>query len=230
MKNMPSLIDLTLLDHQASVDDIKTLVYKGTQNAVAAFCVFPQHLNLIPETSLIPRASVVNFPTGNESHHLVLKAIDAIATQHVIHEIDYVFPYQAYLDGDRDYALSCSADAFKRCQQHGLLFKVILETGALPSSDLIYQLSADVINNGCNFLKTSTGKIATGATIPAAKAMLSAIIDSKKICGIKLSGGIKTIEQAEQYILLAENMMHKTVDKTWFRIGASGLLDLLSPG
>ena len=227
MKNIPSLIDLTLLDHQATVHDINQLTTKGIQKHVAALCVLPQHLDLIPETSPIPRATVVNFPTGNESRPQVLQAIDYIATHHIINEIDYVFPYQAYLDGDRDHALSCCAEAFKHCQEHGLLFKVILETGALPSSEMIYQLSTDVINNGCDFLKTSTGKITTGATLPAATAMLSAIIDSKKTCGIKLSGGIRTIEQAESYILLAEDMMKATVDKSWFRLGASGLLDHL---
>ena len=66
----------------------------------------------------------------------------------------------------------------------------------------------------------------TGATLSAATAMLTAIVDSKKTCGIKLSGGIKTIEQAQSYIVLAEDMMRVPVDKHWFRIGASTLLDL----
>ena len=227
MINCQLLIDLTLLDQQATEDDIKQLAQKGAQYNVAALCVHSHHLNFIPPTSTLTRATVINFPTGNESHNDMLNAIDQIAANHFIQEIDYVFPYQRYLQGDKVWALSCSADIYKRCKEHNLLLKVILETGALPSSEAIYQLSLDVIHHGCDFLKTSTGKIATGATIPAAQAMLTAIIDSQQHCGIKLSGGIKTPEQATSYIVLAEKMMGKTANKNWFRIGASSLLDLL---
>ena len=221
LETIASLIDLTLLNSHTTTDDISNLTIKGEQHHVAALCVFPQHLDLIPISSSITRATVINFPSGNEPHHLVLQAVQQIATHHRIDEIDYVFPYQTYLNGDSAYALSCSAEVYQRCKQHGLTFKVILETGALPSSEVIYQLSRDVINSGCDFLKTSTGKIATGATIPAATAMLSAIVDSKKSCGIKLSGGIRTIEQATDYIQLAEAILGMTVNKHWFRIGAS---------
>ena len=227
LQNIPALIDLTRLDSQATPDEIAALSTKAAQHHVAALCVLPQHLDLIPTTNTIPRATIVNFPSGNEPHHHVLQAIDNIAAHHHVNEIDYVFPYQSYLSDNSAYALSCTTEIYQRCKQHGLLFKVILETGALPSSDMIYQLSLDVINAGCDFLKTSTGKIAIGATIPAATAMLSAIIESKKTCGIKLSGGIRTIEQAISYIQLAEDMMGLNVNNRWFRIGASGLLDLI---
>lgn len=222
--HLARLTDLTLLDAQAGADDIAALTIKGAQHDVAALCILPQHLDLIPTTQPITRATVVNFPTGNEPHPLVLQAIENIATHHQIDEIDYVFPYKAYLAGDSVHALSCCAEAYQQCKQRGLLFKVILETGALPSPEIIYQLSLDVINGGCDFLKTSTGKITTGATLPAATAMLSAIIDSKTTCGIKLSGGIRTIEQALSYMHLAEEMMGIPVDKRWFRFGMSGLL------
>ena len=221
-----ALIDLTLLDPQATSDDITTLAAKGIQHHVAALCILPQHLDMIPATQSITRATVVNFPTGNEPHAHVLQTIDKIAAHHQVDEVDYVFPYETYLAGNRVDALSCCAEAYQRCKQHGLLFKVILETGALPSTDVIYQLSLDVINGGCDFIKTSTGKIATGATIPAVTAMLSAIIHSKKPCGIKVSGGVRTIDQARAYIRLADEMMGVTVDKHWFRLGTSGLLNL----
>jgi deoxyribose-phosphate aldolase len=224
IENIFNLIDLTLLDSAAPPDAIETLVFKGTQHHVAAFCVFPNHLDFIPESVTTRRATVVNFPSGNEPHPQVLQAIEHIASHHRIDEMDYVFPWQTYLNGDKTYALSCAAEAFELCKRHGLLFKVILETGALPSTDLIYQLSLDAINKGCDFLKTSTGKIHTGATLPAAKAMLSAILDSGKNCGIKLSGGIRSLEQAGSYIQLAEGMLNKPVSSSWFRLGTSSLL------
>lgn len=227
--HIPPIIDLTLLDQQATAHDIKKLAEKGAQCGVAAICILPQHLNLIPTESSITRATVVNFPTGNEPHHLVMQDIEHIATQQQIDEIDYVFPWTTYLNGDIDYALACCTEACKLAQEHQLMFKVILETGALPSSEIIYQLSLNVIlNSGCDFIKSSTGKIATGATIQAETAMLQAILDSNLSCGIKLSGGVRTIEQALTFMQLAEDTMGLNVDKSWFRLGASGLLDEIS--
>lgn len=226
IQNIPPIIDLTLLDPLATSADIKKLASKGVQYAVAAICVLPQHLDFINAKHPIDRATVVNFPTGNEPHHQVLQAIEKIATQHQIDEIDYVFPWKSWLDGDKNYAISCCTEACKLTQKYGLRFKVIIETGALPSPEIIYQLSLDVINNsGCDFIKSSTGKIAVGATIVAEQAMLSAIINSKKTCGIKLSGGVRTTEQALTYMQLAEDAMGINVDKNWFRLGTSALLD-----
>lgn len=227
-QKISSLVDLTLLSCDAKSDDIRELASKGEKHHVAALCVLPQHLNDIPEIiASIARATVVNFPTGQDAHQDVLRSIEQITDNHIIHEIDYVFPYHAYLKGDINYALSCCSEVQQRCQEKGLLFKVILETGALPSTDFIYELSCDIINQGCDFLKTSTGKIKQGATMPAVTAMLSAIIDLKAPCGIKISGGIKTVEQALNYIHLAENRLKKDVTSDWFRLGASSLLDAL---
>ena len=217
------LIDFTRLDALATADDIARCAAQAVQHHVAALCILPQHLEMIPESMSIPCATVINFPTGNDPNRVNLTAIEHAAAHPLLHEIDYVFPYQAYLSGDRVHALSCCQEAYRFSKQHGLLFKVILETGALPSLDVIYQLSLDVIRHGCDFLKTSTGKIATGATIPAAVAMLLAISDSNTPCGIKFSGGIKTKEQASLYMRLAEHMRGVTTNKQWFRFGMSQL-------
>lgn len=218
------LIDFTRLDALATRDDIAQCAAQALQHQVSALCILPQHLQWVPQSMAIPCATVINFPTGNDLHRDNLLAIEQAAIHPKLCEIDYVFPYSAYLSGQRAHALSCCQEAYQTSKQHGLLFKVILETGALPSLDVIYKLSLDVIHHGCDFLKTSTGKIATGATIPAAIAMLSAIVDSNAPCGIKLSGGIKTTEQASLYLRLAEHMRAVTANKHWFRFGMSHLL------
>ncbi len=229
IQDIPPIIDLTLLDPLATAEDIEKLTLIGVQYDVAAICILPQHLDFIPSTGTVARATVVNFPTGSEPHHLVLQTIEQIATQHQIDEIDYVFPWERYLEGDIEYAVASCTEACRLAHQYDLRFKVILETGALPSSEMIYQLSYDVItNSGCDFIKSSTGKIATGASIQAEKAMLAAMLDSKTSCGIKLSGGVRTIEQALAYMQLAQDTMDRNVDKSWFRLGASSLLDEIS--
>lgn len=229
--SIASLTDLTLLDHAASETDVKKLVTTALDKYVAAICVFPQHLSWVSENFILSKANdrpalatVVNFPSGNDSQDAVLESIRDAITLHKAQEIDYVFPYQLYFAGDVKKALSNCASAYQQTKQYGAMFKVILETGAFQSLDMVYQLSLDIIENGCDFLKTSTGKIAIGATLPAAFAILKAITDTKTACGIKISGGIKTEQQAYQYMRLAQSMTELKLNKHWFRLGTSKMV------
>lgn len=215
-----ALTDLTLLDEKASIEALKQLVSNAVAHDVAAVCVYPQHLAHIPIS--LQRATVLNFPTGNESQHTVLATLTEIIKNNWANEIDYVFPYQAYLAGHTHDALTVTAAIAQYCQMHQRKLKIILETGAFASTEHIYTLSCELLNIGCDFLKTSTGKIETGATPEAAMAILSAIRDSKQNTGIKISGGIRTLEQAQLYIDLAEKILQKPVTASWFRIGTSG--------
>jgi deoxyribose-phosphate aldolase len=220
-----SLIDLTLLDIQATSDDITALATKAHHHQVAAICIYPEHLSFVPESTPITTAVVANFPSGMLPQKTVLQTITNAVTLHKVHEIDYVFPYPLYLSGQKSTALTLCHDVFQLCQEYHLTFKVIIETGALPSNEIIYELSLELIHSGCDFLKTSTGKIDKGATTPAVFAMLSAIVDSNKACGIKVSGGIRTIDQAISFIHLTQYMMNKKLSNECFRLGASSLLD-----
>ena len=227
-KDLIPLIDLTLLDKQATAAEIKALAIKAETHLVAAVCIFPEHLAHIQSAKHIKKATVINFPSGQLAEEQVLYSIEQIMHQNPVDEIDYVFPYQSYLAHQEDEALRHYQAIYTRCKEHGLTFKVILETGALPSTAMIYQLSTDILNIGCDFLKTSTGKIPQGASIPAVFAMLQAIKDRQSTCGIKVSGGVKTTEQALAYMTLAQYMMNHPVDSSCFRIGASSLLDVLT--
>lgn len=222
MQNIDALTDLTLLDENASTTHIEQLVAQALERGVAAICVYPKYLKYIPQE--IKRATVINFPSGEQPHDEVLQDLQNIITHHLAEEIDYVFPYTLFLNGRSEEAFSRYRDISQLCNQHQLLLKVILETGAFPSGKLIEAASLALIEQGCAFLKTSTGKIATGATLEAATAILTAIQMSKTPCGLKISGGIRTNEQALSYIDLAKTMLHREVDATWFRIGRSATL------
>lgn len=217
------LVDYTCLNIHATTDEINRLHQKAMLHHVAAICIYPQHLSLLPKTSPVRRATVVNFPSGEASLADVIQAIEQIQHNEIIHEIDYVFPYQTYLTGHHAKALAHCKAVYDTCRQAGLTYKVILETGAFHSMDAIYELSLQVINAGCDFLKTSTGKIHTGASLPAAFAMLRAIQDTGSTCGIKFSGGIKTLDQAIEYTRLAAFMLEKEPHSSWLRLGASTL-------
>lgn len=223
-KQLAYVLDLTLLDENATPSAIETLVCHAEQAEVAAVCIMPEQLNWISQPLNVKRATVANFPTGQMTHDLVMRSIMTSIDQGIVDEIDYVFDYQSYLAGHSRQALLQAHEAYVVCHSHHIPFKVILETGAFPSMNAIYDASIELLHQGCDFLKTSTGKIATGATIPAAFTLLSAILDSKITCGIKVSGGIRTYSIACQYVQMAEQMLGKPIDSSWFRIGTSTLL------
>ncbi|HVT62830.1 MAG TPA: deoxyribose-phosphate aldolase, partial [Legionellaceae bacterium] len=188
------VVDLTCLDTCAELERIEHLNHQAALLQVAAVCVYPKHLTWLPPLDNIYRATVVNFPEGQQNLDQVLSDMDK-AFQQQADEIDYVFPYAQYLSGKKTQALTHYREAYEFCQSQGRLFKVILETGAWPNLEDIYYISRTLIDLGCPMLKTSTGKIEIGATLPAAYAVLIAIQDSRLQCGIKISGGIKTFQQ-----------------------------------
>ena len=87
--------------------------------------------------------------------------------------------------------------------------KVILETGALTDEEILGTVQA--LNQlDIDFYKTSTGFGYPGASVHAAELIMQA---KRPEIQLKASGGIRTIEDAEQYLRLGAT-----------RIGASKLL------
>lgn len=229
-KKVFSLLDLTSLNETDDAARIAALCNKaqGPLGHVAAVCVFPcfvKQVSTILANTSIKIATVTNFPFGTEAIESVNQSIfDSI--HHGAHEIDVVFPYVRYLAGEKKQACDFITECKKMCGED-ILLKVILETGAIKDPLLVTEISQRVILAGADFLKTSTGKIATGATLEAATLMLTAIKStSSQSVGFKASGGIRTIEQALQYIQLAEKIMGADwVNPEHFRLGASSLVD-----
>ena len=104
--------------------------------------------------------------------------------------------------------------------------------GELKSSDLIRKAAEDALQHGADFLKTSTGKTPGGASLEAARVLLQVIkaageAGSTRACGLKISGGVRTFEDALGYIRLVEDVLPDSADflkPETFRFGVSGLL------
>ncbi|STY29414.1 2-deoxyribose-5-phosphate aldolase [Legionella wadsworthii] len=219
-------IDLTLLDDLATSNSLSQLKFLANQNQVAAICVYLQHLDQFQSDNDVKLATVINFPHGNENLDYSLASVEK-AILLGVSEIDYVLPYSMYLEGKKQEALNHCCAVAQLSKQHNMTLKIIIETGAFPEMRSIYDVSIALVETGCHFLKTSTGKIPTGACLTSVFAILSAIKDTKAHCGIKISGGVKQPQQAYHYAKLAELMMGKQISPNWFRIGASSLLEEL---
>lgn len=225
-KQIIPLIDLTSLNSDDTAQTITALCHQTrTQYGdVAALCVYPQFVTLAKQ--LIPNikiATVVNFPAGNDDLASTLIDIDA-ALKLGADEIDLVMPYQYLLKDDLPYV----TNFLTKCREATpTTLKIILEAGALSAAQIAIATRI-AINCGADFIKTSTGKIATGATLEAAKIILEEISKLNPNCGIKLSGGIKNFSIAEEYLSLIKNLMGEAwISPQHVRFGASRLLDQL---
>lgn len=221
-----SCLDLTLLDEGASISELQHLNALAKEHQVAALCVYPKDLIHLDSSSSVPLATVINFHRAQESIATCIAQID-LSQQYGAREIDYVVPYLSYLNGKRKEAIDHATEIASYCKEHHLSLKIIVESGAFNDLNLLYDLACELLSLDLNFLKTSTGKIAEGASFASVFTLLSAIKDSGKKCGIKISGGIKTSSDAKNYAYLAELILDKKISSDWFRIGASSLLQKL---
>ena len=167
---------------------------------------------------------MVNFPGGNQSIEMTRAETEA-AIADGADEIDLVMPYQAFSSGDETAARQMISSISETCTRRALL-KVILETGELETTDLIERASLLAIGCGADFIKTSTGKVAVNATPKTAEIMLNVIAGCGKDIGFKPAGGIKTTENAAEYLALADQILGiDWANPGRFRFGASSVLD-----
>jgi deoxyribose-phosphate aldolase len=227
-----TLLDLTELGDAATVADVDALCDRAVTpfGRVAAVCVWPrfvaQAAAAVAGTG-VRVATVVNFPSGTEALDEVVAQTDA-ALADGADEIDLVLPYRALVNGRSDAASAMVVAIRSVVPQRDHLLKVILETGELPDARTIDSAARLAIRSGADFVKTSTGKTPVSATLEATGIMLAAIRDLDPMVGLKPSGGIRTLADADAYLHQADEVMGpRWVSPSTFRFGASGLLNAL---
>ena len=223
-------LDLTSLNDHDTEADVATLCQRaqGPHGPVAAVCVWPRfaafaRAQLPPWIAV---AAVANFPDGSAD---VERAVGDTTT--IVHsgaqEVDVVLPFARLMAGDSA-AVSRLLQAVRQACP-GLTLKVILETGVLADATLIAEASRLSLENGADFLKTSTGKTPVSATAQAARLMLQAIASTPRAAGrvgFKASGGIRSVADAVNYMdLCVELLGAQALVPARFRIGASSLLN-----
>ncbi|MBN9286498.1 MAG: deoxyribose-phosphate aldolase [Gammaproteobacteria bacterium 39-13] len=202
---------------------------KTAPSLAAAICVYTRDLALVRKALAgypLAFASVINFPKGNSARHEVQAEI-VEAIQRGATELDVVAPYQQFLAGEeeevRSFIVSC-----RRSIPREIKFKLILETGEINH---IGSFSLMACENGVDFIKTSTGKVKQGASLEATAKMLTAIKDyhqrTHQWVGLKVSGGVRSIVEAERYTEQARELFGKDLTPSVFRIGASQLFRML---
>ncbi len=230
-----SAIDLTTLscnDSNASVSAFAErcmefyTAYPHIPN-VASICIYPsfvETVGLVVDGSPMRITAVAGgFPSSQT--FLEVKMLEAaMAIENGADEIDIVLNAGKMLTGAYDEA--ANEVEVLRAESAGTVLKVILETGALKTPELIRKASLLSMFAGADFIKTSTGKIDVAATPEAAVVMCHAIRDyherTGRRVGFKAAGGVRSAEDAALYYTIVERILGRewlTVDL--FRIGAS---------
>lgn len=224
-----SCLDFTSLRDDDTAESITTWCQQARQpwGTAAAVCIYPPwiqaaRLGLSYLDEKVSIATVVNFPAGDAGTTATATAT-AVAVAAGADEIDVVLPYQAMLAGDVNTALSVLQACRAACPDQ--VMKVIIESGQLPDACAVKLACELAILAGADFIKTSTGRATVHATLPAVKTILHTIQASSSRVGIKVSGGVHTLEQAAVFY----HFMEKTMGATWMtpsnvRFGASRLL------
>ena len=230
-----SAIDLTTLSCCDSEESVEAMArraaefeidYPHLQN-VASICVYPPFVETvglnIDGTPLRITSVAGGFPSSQT--FLEVKMLEvAMAIENGADEVDVVINVGKILTGAYDEA--ANEIEVLRGESDGATLKVILETGALKTPELIYNASLLAMAAGADFIKTSTGKIDISATPEAAVVMCKAIKEyhektGRKV-GFKAAGGVRTAEDAALYYTIVKEILgEEWLTTELFRIGAS---------
>jgi deoxyribose-phosphate aldolase len=239
-------MDLTTLSGDDTDERVRRLCAKGRhpiqqeleqklgieelQIKVAAICVYHTFvdtaLRALEGSGIHVAAVSTGFPAGlsplAERVNEIRRSVEAGA-----HEIDVVIT-RAHVFGGRWQALYDEVAAFKQASGSAHM-KVILGTGDLLTLRNVARASVVAMMAGADFIKTSTGKESTNATLPVGLVMTRAIREYAQqtgmAVGFKPAGGIRTAKQSIDWLaMIKEELGPSWMRSEMFRFGASGLL------
>jgi deoxyribose-phosphate aldolase len=197
---------------------------------VGAVCVYHRFVETARaalQGTTIPVAAVsTGFPAGLSPLSERIAEIRC-SVENGAQEIDVVIT-RAHVFGGRWQELYDEIAAFKQASG-GAHMKVILGAGDLLTLRNVARASFVAMMAGADFIKTSTGKEPTNATLPVGLVMTRAIREYAQetgmAVGFKAAGGIRTAKQSLEWLsLMKEELGLSWMKAPLFRFGASGLL------
>jgi deoxyribose-phosphate aldolase len=211
--------------------DVVRLLGIGKLNIrVAAVCVYHTFvetaLRALEGSGIKVAAVSTGFPAGlsplDERVAEIRRSVEAGA-----HEIDVVIT-RAHVFGGRWQALFDEVATFRAACGPAHM-KVILGTGDLLTLRNVARASVVAMMAGADFIKTSTGKETTNATLPVGLVMTRAIreyaLETGMAVGFKPAGGIRTAKQSLEWLaLMKEELGDSWLNAEMFRFGASSML------
>lgn len=197
MVNIASIIDHTLLKPNATYRDFKLLCEQAVENRFCSVCVPPFMVGSCKKAlsnTDVKVCTVIGFPLGYNS--CIGKLIEAKQTiKNGADEIDAVVNISALKSKDFSYVEK--EIALLRKTSLNKILKIIVETAYLNEEEK-EKIAKIILNNGVDFLKTSSGFAPSGANVEDIKFFKKILKNNVKI---KASGGISNYKQAEKLIV-----------------------------
>ena len=187
-------IDHTLLKTDAQRADVAKLIEEAKAYHFASVCVSPIWVSYVSEAlrdTGIKTCTVIGFPQGATP-----SAVKAFETKQAVadgaDEVDMVIAIGRLKDGDDAY-VKADIEAVVRAARGKALTKVIIETCLLTDEE---KRRACLLAKeaGADFVKTSTGFAAGGATAADVRLMRECVGETM---GVKAAGGIRSRADAE---------------------------------
>ncbi len=187
-----AVIDHTLLKPEASRAEIEKLCAEAVRYGFASVCINPCYVAMAAEMlrgSTVKVCTVVGFPLGATFTRAKMYEADE-AIKLGAREIDMVQNVGALKSGQDQQVEADMRGVIEASHQGGAICKVILETALFTESEKI-RAARVAQRAGADFVKTSTGFAAAGATVEDVT-LLRATVGREM--GIKAAGGIRTLE------------------------------------
>lgn len=249
LKECFGLMDLTSLNASDTGEKVARLMDKVNSFKTdypdyplpASVCVYPNFASVLKARRHFPEVHVTTvagcFPTSQSFLEVKVKECE-LAVVNGADEIDIVLALNSFLAGDYETAgaeiaaIRSAVDAAAASQDRKVILKVILETGLLVSPEKIADASFLAMENGADFIKTSTGKVEVNATPMAAYVMCECIgsfyAKTGRKVGFKAAGGISSAMDAVSYHSIVSSVLgEEWLDKSLFRLGVSRLANNL---
>ena len=195
-------VDHTLLRQTASWDEIRTLCDDGVKYGCASVCIPPSYVKQAADylDGRLPICTVIGFPNGYST-----TAVKVFETERAIadgtREIGVVINLGWVKDGRWDALLDEIRVVKAACGE--LTLKVIVETCLLAEEEKI-RMCEIVSESGADFIKTSTGFSAGGATREDVALFRAHTAPHVKI---KAAGGISTLQDAADFMALGADRL-----------------------
>ncbi len=210
-KRILAAVDHTLLNVDATWEQVKTLCDEAVRYQVATVCLPPAYAAEAVDylEGKLPVCVVVGFPNGYSTRAAkVFEAREAIDNGAA--EIDMVINVGFLKSGRYDAVLREIRAVKDLCNEH--ILKVIVECCLLTEQEKI-KMCELVTESGADYIKTSTGFSKGGATRDDVALLARHVGTGVKI---KAAGGIRTLQDACEYLKLGAS-----------RLGASSLVELV---
>lgn len=197
--SLESKIDFTLLDARATESDLEKLCDIAYKHSYYSVCVNPCNVPFVKGyinknlNGSVKVVSVVGFPLGVSTTNTKLAEVKELLNNGV-DEIDFVVNIGKVKQGKFDYVKNEMKKI--RALAKKKIVKAIIETCYLDKNEIV-KLSKMCMQTKMDFVKTSTGFGTGGAKLDDVKLIYDTV---KGNCKVKASGGIRTREQAIDFV------------------------------